>query len=233
MGWAKDAEKQLVAGHQAQVRPFGGSMRGRIESDQLVTIAPVNPALVQVNDIVFVQWKGNYLLHLIKEIKGSQVLIGNNLGKINGWVSAQAILGRVVAVDGRLESCVCNRNEFGQPLPGKPAFMRVKAIKEHKSAYPNPITFQQGEQVQVGKRDTLFLGWIWTTTNTGNSGWAPEQILEINGSRAVAKEDYNARELNTALGEVLAVYRELSEWYWASNAAGEYGWVPVTTVCKI
>jgi hypothetical protein len=98
MGWVNDALKELAAGREAQVRPIGGSMRGRIESGQLVTLAPVDPATVQSGDVVLVQWKGNYLLHLVKEVQGDQVLIGNNLGKTNGWVSADAIRGKVVAV---------------------------------------------------------------------------------------------------------------------------------------
>jgi hypothetical protein len=98
MGWVNDAVKELTAGRQVQVRPIGGSMRGRIESGQLVTIAPVDPASVRVGDVVFVQWKGNYLLHLVKDINGDQLLIGNNLGKTNGWVSAQAVRGIVTAV---------------------------------------------------------------------------------------------------------------------------------------
>ena len=69
MGWVTDALKQLAAGENAQVRPHGGSMRGRIESGQLVTIAPVDPKDVQVDDVVFVRWKGNFVLHLVKEIK--------------------------------------------------------------------------------------------------------------------------------------------------------------------
>lgn len=98
MGWVKNALKELEAGCQAQVRPFGGSMRGRIESGQLVTIAPVAFGEMQVDDVVFVEWKGNYLLHLIKEIRDDQFLIGNNIGKINGWVAASAIKGRVIDV---------------------------------------------------------------------------------------------------------------------------------------
>ena len=73
-------------------------MRGRIESGQLVTIAPATIADVQPDDIVFVAWKGNSLLHLAKEVEADRVLIGNNLGKINGWVAASAILGKVIAV---------------------------------------------------------------------------------------------------------------------------------------
>jgi hypothetical protein len=99
MGWVKDALKELSEGRSAQVRPSGGSMRGRIESGQLVTIAPVDPMDVQVEDAVFVQWQGNYLLHLVKEIKDGQFLIGNNVGKINGWVPFEAVKGKVIEVE--------------------------------------------------------------------------------------------------------------------------------------
>lgn len=99
MGWVNDAVRELAAGRQVQVRPFGGSMRGKIESGQLVTLAPVDPGQVRVGDVMLVQWKGNYLLHLVKEIQGDQFLIGNNLGKINGWISAEAIRGVVVSVE--------------------------------------------------------------------------------------------------------------------------------------
>jgi len=70
-------------------------MRGRIESGQQVTISPVNAADVQVDDVVFVAWKGGYLLHLVKQVAADKLLIGNNVGKINGWVTRNAIIGRV------------------------------------------------------------------------------------------------------------------------------------------
>ena len=98
MGWVNDARTELAAGRQVQVRPFGGSMRGRIESGQLVTIAPVEPASVQIDDVVLVKWHDNYLLHLVKERREGEILIGNNLGKINGWVPLAAVIGRVIAV---------------------------------------------------------------------------------------------------------------------------------------
>ncbi len=99
MGWVKEALKELNEGRAVQVRPFGGSMRGRIESGQMVTIAPVEPQDVEVEDILLVRWQGNYLLHLVKEIKEGQFLIGNNIGKINGWVGVEAICGKVTAVE--------------------------------------------------------------------------------------------------------------------------------------
>ncbi|MFO0825313.1 MAG: hypothetical protein U0792_19690 [Gemmataceae bacterium] len=99
MGWVNDARQGLTQGRTVQVRPFGGSMRGRIESGQLVTITPVDPVEVQVDDAVLVAWKGGFLLHLVKEVKDGRLLIGNNIGKINGWVPASAVLGKVVAVE--------------------------------------------------------------------------------------------------------------------------------------
>lgn len=70
-------------------------MRGRIESGQRVTLVPVEPADVHVDDIVLVEWKRSYLLHLVKELTATEVLIGNNLGKLNGWVLRQAIIAKV------------------------------------------------------------------------------------------------------------------------------------------
>jgi hypothetical protein len=98
MGWVNDARKELAAGRQVQVRPVGGSMRGRIESGQLVTLAPVDPAEVRAGDVVLVEWRGNFLLHLVKEVQDGQLLIGNNLGKVNGWVPASAVVGKVASV---------------------------------------------------------------------------------------------------------------------------------------
>jgi hypothetical protein len=100
VGWANDARKGLAEGRSVQIRPVGGSMRGRIESGQVVTLAPVDPAAVRADDVVFVAWKGGFLLHLVKEAKDGQLLIGNNLGKVNGWVPASAVLGRVIGVGG-------------------------------------------------------------------------------------------------------------------------------------
>jgi hypothetical protein len=98
MGWVNEARKALAAGRQVQIRPFGGSMRGRIESGQLVTLAPAEPSEVRVDDVVLVEWRGNFLLHLVREVQGDQLLIGNNIGKVNGWVPASAVVGKVVAV---------------------------------------------------------------------------------------------------------------------------------------
>jgi hypothetical protein len=109
-----------------------------------------------------------------------------------------------------------------------PVYVQVKAA--HHSKYPRPIRFSAGDFVLVGRCDEAFPGWIWTTTVDGNSGWAPEALLEVSEPAAVAREAYNARELDTVVGESLQVFRSLAGWLWVRNAVGEEGWVPETSV---
>ena len=95
MGWATQAVSAIRAGRTVQVRPRGGSMRGRIEDGQLVTLTPIEPGEVREGDAVLVRWRGGFLLHLVKRVERDRFLIGNNVGRINGWVSADAVLARV------------------------------------------------------------------------------------------------------------------------------------------
>lgn len=97
MGWVNTALEKLATGQKVDIRPHGGSMRGLIESGQLVTLSPIQHQLEE-GDIVLVRVRGSYLLHLIKEIDQDRYLIGNNLGKLNGWAKRSDIFGIVVDV---------------------------------------------------------------------------------------------------------------------------------------
>ena len=74
-------------------------MAGKIESGQLCTVEPVDPTTLRVGDIVLCKVTAREYLHLIKAIQGPRLQIGNNRGRINGWVSTQAIFGRCVRVE--------------------------------------------------------------------------------------------------------------------------------------
>jgi hypothetical protein len=74
-------------------------MKGKIESGQLCTVQPVDPTTLQVGDIVLCKVNGQQYLHLIKAIQGGRFQIGNNQGRINGWVSGSSIYGKCVRVE--------------------------------------------------------------------------------------------------------------------------------------
>lgn len=99
MSWATNHIGRLREGEIVRFRPRGGSMSGRIESGQLVTVAPIADHVnLEPGDIVLCSVNGNHLLHLIKAISGGRFLIGNNRGRINGWTSANNIFGRVTLI---------------------------------------------------------------------------------------------------------------------------------------
>jgi hypothetical protein len=98
MGWASGYIARLSQGETVQFRPRGASMRGRIESGQLCTVVPSKDDL-KVGDVVLCKVNGREYLHLIKAVQGERYQIGNNRGRINGWVSRNGIFGKCVRVE--------------------------------------------------------------------------------------------------------------------------------------
>ena len=99
MGWAASHIEKLKAGESVSFRPRGNSMSGKIESGQLCTVQPVDASTLRVGDIVLCKVNGREYLHLIKAIQGERFQIGNNRGRINGWVSANAIFGKCLRIE--------------------------------------------------------------------------------------------------------------------------------------
>ena len=100
MGWAARYIEQLRNGETVSFRPRGNSMSGKIESGALCTVAPVDPTTLQVGDIVLCKVNGREYLHLVKAIQGPRFQIGNNRGRINGWITAGAIFGKCIRIEG-------------------------------------------------------------------------------------------------------------------------------------
>ncbi len=101
MSWATAAIAQLASGENVDVRPRGHSMSGRVEDNDLVTLTPTTPeilAKLEVGDVVLVHVQGKDYLHLIKACEGTQFLIGNNKGRINGWVESSTIYAKAVSI---------------------------------------------------------------------------------------------------------------------------------------
>ena len=74
-------------------------MSPRIESGQLCTVEPVDPATLRTGDIVLCKVRGTEYLHIVKAIQSERFQIGNNRGFINGWIGKSAIFGKLTKVE--------------------------------------------------------------------------------------------------------------------------------------
>jgi hypothetical protein len=99
MSWATHYIEKLKQGETVQFRPRGNSMVGKVNSGQLVTVAPILDRELNKGDIVLCKVNGAQYLHLIKAIQGDRYQIGNNRGRINGWVGKGAIFGICTKVE--------------------------------------------------------------------------------------------------------------------------------------
>lgn len=98
MSWASRYIEKLLQGESVQFRPRGNSMSGKIESGQLVRVVPLHDRAPRVGDIVLCKVNGTQYLHLVKAVSGERFQIGNNRGRINGWISRQNIFGICVEI---------------------------------------------------------------------------------------------------------------------------------------
>jgi hypothetical protein len=98
MGWATEHIARLQRGETVQFRPRGHSMRGKVETGQLCTVVPATGPL-QVGDVVLCKVNGRQYFHLIKAVQGDRFQIGNNRGRINGWVARGSIYGKCVRIE--------------------------------------------------------------------------------------------------------------------------------------
>ncbi len=100
MGWATHYIAKLKNGETVSFRPRGHSMKGKIESGQLCTVEPIQDfSNLHKGDIILCKVNGNEYLHLIKAIQGSRFQIGNNQGRINGWVGTNSIFGKCIKIE--------------------------------------------------------------------------------------------------------------------------------------
>lgn len=97
MSWASRAIEALGRGERVQIRPRGNSMKGKVDSGNLVTIEPWAVELLEVGDIVLARVNGSDYLHLIKAKDSGRFLIGNNKGGTNGWT--RTVFGKVTKVE--------------------------------------------------------------------------------------------------------------------------------------
>lgn len=108
---------------------------------------------------------------------------------------------------------------------------KLRATMAHVIPERPPIQVRPAQRVQAGQHDTHWPAFVFVTTDDG-AGWVPEHHLDISADPAVVITAYDTTELATTAGEELALVSQddPSGWAWVRNAAGQEGWVPLSTV---
>ncbi len=103
-----------------------------------------------------------------------------------------------------------------------------RVVQAYERAYPDPIAVAAREPLTVGEEDSEYPGWIWCTNCAGKSGWVPLDCVDRSAAQAIY--DYSALELSAGEGEELAVESVKNGWAFATNSAGETGWIPIANL---
>ncbi|WP_028672468.1 SH3 domain-containing protein [Saccharospirillum impatiens] len=105
---------------------------------------------------------------------------------------------------------------------------KAKAIRNHQSNYPDPISFKSGDTLDIGELDTEYDGWVRVTDPRGKEGWAPLSLINITAenSSGFATGDYSAKELDINREDRVLVHYEHCQWSWVEHAEKGMGWVP-------
>ena len=112
---------------------------------------------------------------------------------------------------------------------------QYRVIRDYESPYPAPILFQRSERVVTGSEftdDPDWKNWLWCTGSRGQQAWVPRQFLEIQGTSAIFRRDYNALELSMYTGEVILVGEQINGFGMAEKVGGEKGWVPMRNLLQ-
>ena len=138
--------------------PEGGdlaSMRAAIKHGQTLTMSPIgSPDEIQAGDFVLVQWHQSDIFHIVGEIQGDQYLIVNSLGKVNGWVTAADILGRVTQI---IEP---------EPRPDVPVM-----LEQLEAAYRSLVQIEQTAEDDAQRLLAVVADLRWYADRIGPERW--------------------------------------------------------------
>jgi len=108
---------------------------------------------------------------------------------------------------------------------------RYRVIRSHQPPPgDDPIVLTPGMHLSVGLRydeDPEWPDWYWCKAPDGRQGWVPGQILDIAEGNAVARRDFDARELGVEAGDTVMSSESLNGWAWCETSDGRSGWVPL------
>jgi GNAT superfamily N-acetyltransferase len=106
----------------------------------------------------------------------------------------------------------------------------ARAVKQDE-----PIELFKGQSFAVGEEFQGHEGWDgWYFCTAGaKSGWVHGSVIDVQGGRGVAKEDYSAYELSFKKGDKLRGLRNAGGWVWCEDERFERGWAPKCNLRRI
>ena len=108
---------------------------------------------------------------------------------------------------------------------------RARVIAAHRAPDREAIRVARGETVLLGESDHEWPDFVWATLAQGLGGWMPADVFHMDDvGTAIAKQDYDTRELEAEPGDLLIVEREHAGWWWAHDAQGRSGWIPARSI---
>ena len=106
---------------------------------------------------------------------------------------------------------------------------RVVGVPTHSP--PVGMALTAGEELTAVGYDERWPGYALCGNLQGQSGWVPESVLlYIGPGMAIVRDDYPAAVLPAAIGDTLTLHAAWNDWYWATRADGQSGWVPAAHV---
>ena len=105
---------------------------------------------------------------------------------------------------------------------------RYVVTSGYESAYPEPLAAREGDRLTRHTRESEWPGRVWCAAATGAAGRVPPAWVrsDDDGSCTLLR-DYTAREPTVESGQVVTASFVGSGWTWATNGAGDSGWVPL------
>lgn len=103
---------------------------------------------------------------------------------------------------------------------------RARVIAAHRAPERPAFRLAAGDAVTLGERRNEWPQFVWATLAQGLGGWIPAALFDRESGEAVALDDYDTRELDTAVGETVTLHYPQENWWWAENEAGQSGWIP-------
>ena len=112
--------------------------------------------------------------------------------------------------------------------------IRYKVVKNRDAETNNPIILSKGQIVKPLEQSNPTGDWAnWVLCESeDNKGWIPKQIIEIDGELGRITEDYNAKEFDLSVGDIILTSKELNGWIWGykEGCEGVYAWAPLNHI---